>query len=48
MLVGMHPDQATEPMIDFALRFGKPFACALACTSHFTRSDETAVLPGVG
>ena len=24
--VGMHPDQATEPIVDFALQRGVPFA----------------------
>jgi hypothetical protein len=31
MLVGMHPDQAAEPLVDFAIRSGKPFACVPCC-----------------
>jgi hypothetical protein len=30
-LVGMHPDQATEPIVDAALRAGKPFAVVPCC-----------------
>ena len=33
VLVGMHPDQATEPIVDAALRLNKPFAVVLhACS----------------
>jgi hypothetical protein len=31
VLVGMHPDQATEPIIDAALRLNKPFAVVPCC-----------------
>ena len=31
VLVGMHPDQATEPIVDFCLRSGKPFAVVPCC-----------------
>eukprot|EP00002_Diphylleia_rotans_P036489 TRINITY_DN8044_c0_g1_i1.p1 TRINITY_DN8044_c0_g1~~TRINITY_DN8044_c0_g1_i1.p1 ORF type:complete len:435 (-),score=89.26 TRINITY_DN8044_c0_g1_i1:47-1351(-) len=31
ILVGMHPDQATEPITDAAVRFGKPFAILPCC-----------------
>ena len=30
-LVGMHPDQATEPIVDVALRLGRPFAVVPCC-----------------
>jgi hypothetical protein len=31
VLVGMHPDQATEPIIDAALSLNKPFAVVPCC-----------------
>ena len=31
MLIGMHPDQATEPIIDMALKYQKPFAVVPCC-----------------
>ena len=31
IIVGMHPDQATEPIIDFAIQFKKPFAVVPCC-----------------
>lgn len=31
VLVGMHPDQATEPMVDAAIALGKPFAVVPCC-----------------
>jgi hypothetical protein len=31
LVVGMHPDQATEPIVDFALKAGKPFAVVPCC-----------------
>lgn len=31
VVVGMHPDQATEPIVDLALRAGKPFAVVPCC-----------------
>ena len=31
IVVGMHPDQATEPIVDLALRLGKPFAIVPCC-----------------
>ena len=31
LLIGMHPDQATEPIVDFALAHGKPFAVVPCC-----------------
>ncbi|EQC25315.1 hypothetical protein SDRG_16811 [Saprolegnia diclina VS20] len=30
-LVGMHPDEATEPIVDMALRLNKPFAVVPCC-----------------
>jgi len=29
--VGMHPDQATEPLVDLALALNRPFACVPCC-----------------
>ncbi|RUS22166.1 hypothetical protein BC937DRAFT_90121 [Endogone sp. FLAS-F59071] len=31
VLIGMHPDQATEPIVDVALRLDKPFAVVPCC-----------------
>ena len=31
VLVGMHPDQATEPVVDAAIALGKPFAVVPCC-----------------
>ena len=31
VIVGMHPDQATEPIVDAALRLNKPFAVVPCC-----------------
>eukprot|EP00550_Attheya_septentrionalis_P006274 CAMPEP_0198296090 /NCGR_PEP_ID=MMETSP1449-20131203/30905_1 /TAXON_ID=420275 /ORGANISM="Attheya septentrionalis, Strain CCMP2084" /LENGTH=359 /DNA_ID=CAMNT_0043996597 /DNA_START=94 /DNA_END=1170 /DNA_ORIENTATION=+ len=31
MVVGMHPDQATEPIVDLSLRFNKPFSIIPCC-----------------
>lgn len=31
IVVGMHPDQATEPLVDLALALGKPFAVVPCC-----------------
>ena len=31
VLVGMHPDQATEPIVDAAIELGKPFAVVPCC-----------------
>jgi hypothetical protein len=31
LLVGMHPDEATEIIIDTALKFNKPFAVVPCC-----------------
>ena len=31
LLIGMHPDQATEAIIDAALQLGKPFAVVPCC-----------------
>lgn len=32
VIIGLHPDGAAEPMIDWALQAGKPFACVPCCT----------------
>jgi hypothetical protein len=34
LLLGMHPDQATEPIVDIAIRFQKPFAIVPCCVFH--------------
>ena len=31
IIIGMHPDQATEPIIDMALKYQKPFAVVPCC-----------------
>ena len=31
IVVGMHPDEATEPIVDMALAAGKPFAVVPCC-----------------
>ena len=31
VVVGMHPDQATDAIVDFALQAGKPFAVIPCC-----------------
>lgn len=31
VVVGLHPDQATEPIVDFALQHAKPFAVVPCC-----------------
>jgi len=32
VVVGLHPDQATDHIVDYALAFGKPFAVVPCCT----------------
>jgi len=34
IVVGMHPDQATEWIVEFAIQTGKPFAVVPCCTYH--------------
>ena len=48
VVVGMHPDQATEPIVREALAHGKPFAVVPCCTfpnsnSHRLNADGTRV-----
>jgi hypothetical protein len=48
VIIGMHADGATEPLIDFALRFGVPFAVVPCCVfpkdnPHRTLQDGTFV-----
>ena len=31
LIIGMHPDQATEPIVDMALKYLKPFAVVPCC-----------------
>ena len=35
LIVGLHPDEATDAIVDLALRFNKPFAVVPCCV--FTR-----------
>ena len=47
-VVGLHPDQATEPIVDFALSHGKPFAVVPCCVfgrlaPHRRLEDGSAV-----
>jgi hypothetical protein len=39
IVVGMHPDQATEPIVRLALQHGKPFAVVPCCV--FAKSNPT-------
>lgn len=34
LVIGLHPDQATEPIVDFALSHNKPFAIVPCCVFH--------------
>jgi len=48
LIVGMHPDEATEPIVDTALRYGKPFAVVPCCVfphsnPHRKLADGTPV-----
>ena len=49
VVVGMHPDQATEALVDFALRHGKPFAIVPCCVhskeARFANRTVAAVTP---
>ena len=47
VVLGMHPDEATESIVDFAKKFGKPFAVVPCCVfpalfpdRHVTRIDS--------
>ena len=31
LVIGLHPDQATDSIVDFAMQFGKPFAVVPCC-----------------
>ena len=31
LVIGMHPDEATEPMVDLCLKFGRSFAVVPCC-----------------
>lgn len=49
LFVGLHPDQATEPIVDLALSLGKPFAVVPCCVfptenPHRKLSDGTPVV----
>lgn len=40
VLIGLHSDQATEPIVDFALRYNKPFAVVPCCVFPNLRKRE--------
>lgn len=57
VVVGMHPDQATEPIVDFALAAGKPFAIVPCCVFprenprrrvRRTREEAISAVPNAG
>lgn len=31
LVLGLHPDQATDSIVDFAMQYGKPFAVVPCC-----------------
>lgn len=37
LVVGLHPDQATEPIVEYAIASGKPFAIVPCCV--FSRDN---------
>jgi len=43
VVVGMHPDQATEPLVDWAIAQRKPFAVLPCCV--FAKSNADRVMP---
>ena len=43
ILVGLHPDQTTEPIVRTALKLGKPFAVISCCV--FNRDNPHRRLP---
>lgn len=50
VVLGMHPDEATESIVDFAKKFGKPFAVVPCCVfpalfpdRHELTRDDTRV-----
>lgn len=46
LVVGMHPDEATEAIVDLALQHGKPFAVVPCCV--FWRSNQHRMLRQAG
>mmetsp|Transcript_29709 Transcript_29709/g.72370 ORF Transcript_29709/g.72370 Transcript_29709/m.72370 type:complete len:502 (-) Transcript_29709:68-1573(-) len=40
LFVGMHPDQATEPIVDWALKLNKPFAVIPCCVFGYEHRDR--------
>ena len=47
VVVGMHPDQATEPILDFALKHKKPFAIVPCCVFPRENPHRRVVMPAV-
>lgn len=48
LLLGMHPDQATEPLVDYALRYGKPFVVVPCCVFRRELGGHRFVRPASG
>ena len=46
VVVGMHPDQATEPIVDFSLRHKKPFAIVPCCVFPKENPRRRLVMTG--
>jgi len=44
ILVGMHPDEATEAVIDTSLRLGKPFAILPCCVFRNLNSERLEII----
>ena len=44
IVLGMHPDQATEAIIDFAIRFGRSFAVVPCCVFARPPTPSTGAL----
>ncbi|GAB5366572.1 hypothetical protein AAMO2058_001154600, partial [Amorphochlora amoebiformis] len=47
IFVGMHPDQATEPLVDEALALNKPFAVVPCCVFSYENPDRRLESTGV-
>ena len=46
IMLGMHPDQATEPILQCALRFHKPLSIVPCCVFQLENSSRRFHLPG--
>jgi hypothetical protein len=45
IVVGLHPDQATEPIVDFALENNKSFAVVPCCVVKLHTCSHKPVTP---